>query len=653
MKEKVLNALALILGTLFVLIFLNGIYIWQKFLTDPTIIEKNLYNYVVLILKGLVNVLTFNFGTSTTYGNISVNKILLTFLPHTLILVFCTIILTALVSIIYGLKIFLKDKVSNKNVIGLIFLASVPSFILAKILYIIFNGQFPNSNFPKGLYNYSLNDISNFTTLLFSYIKYLILPIFVLLISDGNLYQFFSDIRKKILQLKKAPFIEYKIIRGNSELYIFFKHILPHVMLSFLYQLKYRFVYLISSAAVVEIIFQRAGIGARLIEFAQVRTTDIKLVLGLLYIISLLIICFHLIMIFVEKNYQKMVLWLHEGFKFFKPIGTLKIWSLIRFPYRLPKISVRSLLSSILFFLILFKLINAYTTIGSDPRFIKNGTEINAEYSKLKHDLVDGWGNINPNVLRKISKFKYNTYVNFMNFDFWVLIKAGFNSLILGLGATILVLTVGLPLGIGFGILREAKIKNFLNQFIIGPFDIIPKFFILAIIMSSLSYSSFSHNDRLFVIIYIFILAFLHIPEFVKLISIEVESIKKKGFYISGLALGVSLKRKISVYILANIKNQIIVGAMRVFISVIFLETTLSYLGFYLPIKKKLYFMTLGSILNRYSMTLNFLSNDWAVSFVKLYPLVLATLTLIFIISGAQFILQQFMLKGEKRGEAS
>ena len=646
MVKNLKNILFVILGIILLLTVITLLYAWLKFQTDPTISGNDFISYLKNVLVTMGNIFIFRFGSSTLYGGAGVAEILWKFVPHTLILVFCTIIITACLCLVYGFYHFYSDPKEKKirNYIRIL-LSIFPGFVVAKIAYIAFSNEYTDSLFPKGNYWIGFDSLTGNVPgfgLILSYLIYLILPVVILVISDGNLYYFFSSIKNKIHQLKKEPFIEFKYLHGYDDLHIFFRHVVPHITLHLLHQLRYRFVYLISSAAVVEAVFHRDGIGFRLIEVAQYRIDDMNLLLSILYITGILVILSQQIIWLLENKFYSFVVTYHwmmrriksfynVFYRIFKHINFSHTWRIKRIAWLF--IVITGIIGSVVYI--------GSSNAGSDQRLIKDGEIVDQELQHLKNNLVDGWGALNTPALNRLAKFKYATYVNLMNFDLRVLLKAAFYSFLIPLTGMMMVGLLGIPAGILLGYARNRSWKEVISSAFISPFDIIPKFFLLAVILSLLRFSSIYQWDGLYLLIYIGVFALLHLPEFVKMISLYVEEVKLKNYYIIGEVMGIGFLRKIIVYIAKNIKYKIVVECIRIFISILFLEAALSYFGFGVPTKRSLYVLTLGQIINKYTVTLNFLSSDWSVNLVKLMPLFSAFLALAAILFIAQLLMQQ------------
>lgn len=658
MKKSLFNLILLIFGTLIVLLLIILLYSWLSFITDSSKEYSSFFDFISKVFAIFFAVIGFSFGTSTIYSGTEVSEILIKFLPHTLILVFTTIIFTAVLSLIYALIIFFSNKETKRFQVFSIIGSAIPAFLLSKIIYIFFNGRIVESDFPKGILWKGLGDaisigieVTKWPEIILSYLTYLALPVLILIISDGNLYHFFSMIKKKVQELKSEAVIEYKFSQGYGRLHIYLRHIIPHTLMVLLHQLKFRFVHLISTAAVVETIFRRYGIGYRLIELAKTNTGDINLLLGILYITSLIIILMQQLIIFIENYYVRIIHILHAAghYLLFKlrylseMLQLKKIWRLII--QIIPTKKYAYFFIAAIFMISVYSFYgNEFKMAGSDQRLIKNGYEISKEYQELKSKIA--WGNDNnESALLKISKFKYMSYANLMTMDLMVILKASIYSAAIGLISVIIILIIGLPAGIVLGLVRKSRFRNYITSLTIAPFDVVPRFFLLAVLIRIFRFSPLYHSDIAFLSIYILLLSFLHIPEFIKMISIYVEEIRKKSFYIIGEAIGISVWRKVIVYIFHNIRTKIVIESLRIFVSVIFLEAALSYFGFTVPVKGDFYVITLGRVIDKYSTTLNFLTTDWAEIIIKLSPLVAAASVLVLIIVITNAFIQHLIAR--------
>lgn len=649
-KFRGLSLLLMILGTMLVLLGIVVVYSWMKFITDPTLGAEGFGDLISSTVTSFLRILSFDFGQSNTFGGAGVNEILARFLPHTIILVFTVILFTALVCLGYAWLVFRGRP--GRNGIMLV-LSAMPAFILAEMIYVLFNGRF-GDQFPRGIFDTNLQ-AGGWTGMIISYLAYLALPMLVLLLADGNLYHFIRLIRNRVGELKNDAVIEFKHLHGYSRMHIFLRHVLPHVILTLLNQLKFRFVFLISAAAVVETIFRRHGIGYRLIELAKSDVSDFNLLLAILYVTSILIIMLQLVIHLIERYYVQIIRFFHRWVRLvwygMKGLGRRKIirqTGKILHHVHAQRRRINYGMGFLLLVLIAANAASGISRAGSDSRLIKDGYQRNEQFSRLKAHLVDDWGNLDQQTMLALSKYKYMAYPNLMTMDLQVVLKATLCTALVGFTGVLLVLLCGLPAGIGLGMLKRRRQRDLLASLFIYPFDVIPKFFILAVLLRVFRYSPLYQSDILFLMIYISLLAFLHIPEFSKMISLYVADVRSKSYYIVGESIGAGLGRRIFVYIFRHIRLKVVIEALRVFISIVFLEAALSYFGFTVPVKKDLYFITLGQVIKKYATTLNFLSLDWAELVVKLTPVLSAALALGFILIISNILINRLIILNEE-----
>lgn len=199
-------------------------------------------------------------------------------LPNTM--EFC--LLAILVSLIIGIPLGIlaglnTDKWQNKVlqtlclIIGsspLVWLAVLIMFIFASNLNILpTEGALIKSE--DSITGFSMIDIFltpniDHTTELLKEIQYFALPVIILSIQPCIIT--IQLISQSIQHISQQNYIKTAIIREQSQLKVLFRHLLPNALPPIIPQLTHSFTLLLSAAMVVEIIFERPGLGKWVIE---------------------------------------------------------------------------------------------------------------------------------------------------------------------------------------------------------------------------------------------------------------------------------------------------------------------------------------------------------------------------------------------------
>jgi ABC-type dipeptide/oligopeptide/nickel transport system permease component len=94
-----------------------------------------------------------------------------------------------------------------------------------------------------------------------NYLLHLLLPALVLAVGDGNLGHFVRDMGQNLDDVSGRLFMRYARVRGIGPWRLALRYLLKNVMVPALTFLRYRLVFLLSGALVVEVMFDRKGMG--------------------------------------------------------------------------------------------------------------------------------------------------------------------------------------------------------------------------------------------------------------------------------------------------------------------------------------------------------------------------------------------------------
>lgn len=230
-----------------------------------------------------INFIQGNLGISTS-GELVLNR-LMSRVPNTLLLSFCTIIMTWIVGLPLGIYAALNWRkpidrfLTALSSVGM----AIPSFFFALLLLVfaVKTGWFPvggltSANFAE------LTPLHQFLDVL----HHLILPVTVLFtISLAGLQR---QMRGNLLDVLEADYIKLARAKGLPENKVVYKHALRNAINPMVTLLGFEFASLLSGAALTEYVFQYPGLGRLVLE--AVMKSDINLVMASLMIGSIMLI---------------------------------------------------------------------------------------------------------------------------------------------------------------------------------------------------------------------------------------------------------------------------------------------------------------------------------------------------------------------------
>lgn len=243
-----------------------------------------------LIMVG--NYLTFHLGDSY-YRDVPVLKLVLEKMPVSISLGLWTTLIVYLVCIPLGIKKAVRD--GSKFDIwtsAVIFIGyAIPSFMFAILLIIVFAGGRYFNLFPlRGLTSDGWEDMNFFHACL-DYLWHMVLPITAMVIgSFASLTMltknsFMDEIGKQYVLTAKS--------KGLSENQILYGHVFRNAMLIVIAGFPAAFVHIFfTGSLLIEVIFSLDGIG--LLGYESIMNRDYPVVLGTLYIYSLISLLMHL-----------------------------------------------------------------------------------------------------------------------------------------------------------------------------------------------------------------------------------------------------------------------------------------------------------------------------------------------------------------------
>ena len=239
--------------------------------------------------KYFKNVVTGDFGDSY-YFKAPVFDVISTRLLPTLLLIVPSVLLSTFFGIVLGM---LTVRFKSYTIgIGIPILATIiyalPTFWLGYLLILFFS---INLNiFPiQGMSNprYSLEGLEYYIDVF----KHLALPLLTMVLTQ--LAQVVLLVKSRLSEEIQRPYFKTALSKGLKRQSAIFNHALPNAMLPIVTVLGTRFGFLITGSILTETVFAWPGLGRLMIIAIEVR--DYPLVLGILFMLSLIILILNLI----------------------------------------------------------------------------------------------------------------------------------------------------------------------------------------------------------------------------------------------------------------------------------------------------------------------------------------------------------------------
>lgn len=239
--------------------------------------------------KYFKNVVTGDFGDSY-YFKAPVFSVISTRVLPTLLLIVPSVVLSTFFGIVLGM---LTVRFKSYTIgIGIPILATIiyalPTFWLGYLLILIFSINF--NIFPiQGMSNprYSLEGLEYYIDVF----KHLALPLLTMVLTQ--LAQVVLLVKSRLSEEIQRPYFKTALSKGLKRQSAIFNHALPNAMLPIVTVLGTRFGFLITGSILTETVFAWPGLGRLMIIAIEVR--DYPLVLGILFMLSLIILILNLI----------------------------------------------------------------------------------------------------------------------------------------------------------------------------------------------------------------------------------------------------------------------------------------------------------------------------------------------------------------------
>lgn len=267
-------------------------------------LDKSIAAQYINFLK---NIISGDLGISYEY-RMPVMKVVLEFLPVTLLLAFLSIILQIILGYFTAiLAIKRKNKFTDRILRkSSMVLYVTPGFVLGLILIYIFSVQL--DLLPSGSFKSYFFDELSLIGKLKDIFSHLLLPVLTLSLPGAAL--FFNYFRDEIEEVLQKEFVLYLRANGVNEKIIFRKHVLPNSLKPVLSIAGIELGFLLSGTLITEVIFSLPGMGKLMV--ASILSRDYPLVIACAFVSAVFIIfsnfIFDLIKVKVDKRIWEEIL---------------------------------------------------------------------------------------------------------------------------------------------------------------------------------------------------------------------------------------------------------------------------------------------------------------------------------------------------------
>lgn len=219
-------------------------------------------------------------GTSIYY-QIPVTDLLASRMPETLLLTFCSMLLSIVVAVpLAVLAVIFRDRIPDVSIRVLTLLGfAMPAFWLALLLELFFGGKL--RWLPVAGYGSTLGD----------QLYHLILPSVV--VAFGVFPLLLRTLRVGLIEVQRQDYVRTAKAKGLPGQLVLYKHVLRNALLPTITVVGVNLGFLLSSAVVIETVFALPGMGYLLV--SSVSTRDYPAVEGASLVLALLFVVVNLI----------------------------------------------------------------------------------------------------------------------------------------------------------------------------------------------------------------------------------------------------------------------------------------------------------------------------------------------------------------------
>ena len=540
------DALPPVVGLLTIFAVLTLLFAWQQVLITQTDIHSSgsPFSRALSECAGtLWRVITLRFSED-------VRSLIVANLWRTLVLVCAAVGASFAIGVGFGVcDLMARERRWLQGALRLteIFFAALPGFLVAWIVWFgmrrLLGSEWPQGEVGKDFGTLGLVELITRPRALLSYCLHLIAPAVVLACADGNLAYFGRTVRAKTGAVEGADFIHHLHQWGYGTPVLFFKHILPHAFVDLVYLVKYRFAYLLSSAAVVELIFNRPGISRRLIELLARPGRPIEDAMGSIWLLCLIVLAFVIAAGLWKQNASAVIV------RGYYPIAS-RTYDAMRSVLTRSRGGV----------LVLIFLAFTFPSFGQSVWSSDTTATVAAPWAGE-------------------------------------LATSAFTTVTFVLLGTLCALSIGILIGVTAGLSR-GRYRASVEQGVISAFDIIPKLFIAVAVMAFLT-SLHSFQGSVFAgriaVVYCLLLSLLCWNEIARNVINRMDAIYSSPSYASAVAIGCGLRRRLAVYFLPGLVKEALLSGLKVFLLILYLESALSYCSAGLGRFTQMHYFTLAT----------------------------------------------------------
>jgi len=239
-------------------------------------LDKPLYQQIGIYVKNVVT--DFDFGPSFKYKNLTVNEIIASGFPVTLVYGMWSFLFATIIGVSLGVVAALKHNTwldylaTSTAIIGSV----LPNFVMAPLLVLLFTvylNWLPGGGWEGGQW------------------QFIIMPVIAL--ATSYLASIARITRSSMLEVLNSNFIRTAKSKGLPTHYIILHHALKPAMLPVLTSLGLSFVGMVTGSVIIDQYFSTGGIGQHFVNAALNR--DYSVIMGVTILVGTLTIFFNLL----------------------------------------------------------------------------------------------------------------------------------------------------------------------------------------------------------------------------------------------------------------------------------------------------------------------------------------------------------------------
>ncbi|MCP4075740.1 MAG: oligopeptide ABC transporter permease OppB [Gammaproteobacteria bacterium] len=239
-------------------------------------LDKPLYQQIGVYVKNVVT--DFDFGPSFKYKNLTVNEIIASGFPVTLVYGMWSFLFATIIGVSLGVIAALKHNTwldylaTSTAIIGSV----LPNFVMAPLLVLLFTvylNWLPGGGWEGGQW------------------QFIIMPVIAL--ATSYLASIARITRSSMLEVLNSNFIRTARSKGLPTHYIILHHALKPAMLPVLTSLGLSFVGMVTGSVIIDQYFSTGGIGQHFVNAALNR--DYSVIMGVTILVGTLTIVFNLL----------------------------------------------------------------------------------------------------------------------------------------------------------------------------------------------------------------------------------------------------------------------------------------------------------------------------------------------------------------------